>query len=132
MGLFDLFRKKTPTPPPVEEKPIQEEVAAPIPVMEETPATTEVAAEPTPIPEPIDLAPEPQSPEPSPEPVVEIAPQAEPVSAAPEELEDKEQLQKSLAKTKEGLFAKITKVVIGKSTTTMIVHVYVDASSKKR
>jgi len=116
MGLFDLFRKKTPTPPPVEEKPIQEEVAAPIPVMEETPATTEVAAEPTPIQEPIDLAPELQSPEPSPEPVVEIAPQAEPVSAAPEELEDKEQLQKSLAKTKEGLFAKITKVVIGKST----------------
>ncbi len=118
MGLFDLFRKKTPTPPPVEEKPVPEEVAAPIPVMEETPATTEVAAEPTPKAEPIDLAPEPQTPEPSPEPVVEITPRAklEALSPAPEELEDKEQLQKSLAKTKEGLFAKITKVVIGKSS----------------
>ena len=98
MGLFDLFRKKTPTPPPVEEKPVQEEVEAPIPVMEETPATTELAAEPTPKAEPIDLAPEPQTPEPSPEPVVEIAPQttSAEVPAAPEELEDKEQLQKSL------------------------------------
>lgn len=121
MGLFDLFRKKTPTPPPVEEKPVQAEKPAALPAIEEETLPADAPPETAPVVESSASMPtEPPTPEPmastaepSPEPVIE-----KPVefTAPPEELEDKEQLQKSLSKTKEGLFAKITKVVVGKST----------------
>lgn len=129
MGLFDLFRKKTPTPPPVEKKAIQQETATapaeldtPQPIEEisnvppaaATPIATEAQSQATEVSEPTAEKTEIPVKEPS-----ALQPSAEilsPEPTAPEELEDKEQLQKSLSKTKEGLFAKITKVVVGKST----------------
>jgi fused signal recognition particle receptor len=138
MGLFDLFRKK---PKPAPEPEVVEHVSAePItePVREQEPTVIEAAevVQEAPIEEilPIEPLAEEVSTEPEPEIEVEI-PQSEPekspepvsvptpvstsipkVEPSPEELESKEDLEKSLEKTKSGLFSKLTKAVVGKST----------------
>ena len=144
MGLFDLFRKKV-KPEPVAE-PVQETVTPPAapepvaapepevaPVIEETVAApvaeevqpTEPFEEETPLveelPEVLSVVETPVANTHEPEPVAVSAP--EPIQAtvvaeepSPEELESREELEKSLEKTKSGLFAKLTKAVVGKST----------------
>jgi fused signal recognition particle receptor len=138
MGLFDLFRKK---PKPAPEPEVVEHVSAePItePVREQEPTVIEAAevVQEAPIEEilPVEPLAEEVSTEPEPEIEVEI-PQSEPekspepvsvptpvstsipkVEPSPEELESKEDLEKSLEKTKSGLFSKLTKAVVGKST----------------
>jgi fused signal recognition particle receptor len=135
MGLFDLFRKK-PKPaaePAVVQETVVEPVEEAIVVPEEQPAEpvqTIEAAEPvveTIVEEALPATPKLQqeeivSPEEAsvaPEPVHVPIAITEPVKQdepSPEELESKEELEKSLEKTKSGLFSKLTKAIVGKST----------------
>lgn len=135
MGLFDLFRKK-PKPAaepavvqetvvePVEEAIVvpEEQPAEPVQTIEATepvvetiveealPATPEVQQEEIVSTEEASVAPEPVH---VPIAITEPVKQDEP---SPEELESKEELEKSLEKTKSGLFTKLTKAIVGKST----------------
>lgn len=134
MGLFDLFRKK-PKPAaevavvpetvvqPVEETMVtpQEQPAEPAQAIETVEKVVEVMVEevPTRTPEvqqeeiiPTEAAVEPESVR---IPTAETEPLKQDESS-PEELESKEELEKSLQKTKSGLFSKLTKAIVGKST----------------
>lgn len=135
MGLFDLFRKK-PKPaaePAVVQETVVEPVEEAIVVPEEQPAEpvqTIEAEEPvveTIVEEALPATPEVQQEEivsteeasVAPEPVHVPIAITEPVKQdepSPEELESKEELEKSLEKTKSGLFTKLTKAIVGKST----------------
>jgi fused signal recognition particle receptor len=135
MGLFDLFRKK-PKPaaePAVVQETVVEPVEEVIVVLEEQPAEpaqTIQAAEPvveTIVEEVLPATPEVAQEEIVPTKEVVVAPEpvqvptavTEPVKQdepSPEELESKEELEKSLEKTKSGLFSKLTKAIVGKST----------------
>lgn len=135
MGLFDLFRKK-PKPsaePAVVQETVVEPVEEAIVVPEEQPAepvqTIEAAK---PVVETIVEEALPATPEVQQEEIVsqeEASVASEPVHVpiaitepvkqdepSPEELESKEELEKSLEKTKSGLFSKLTKAIVGKST----------------
>jgi len=135
MGLFDLFRKKP--KPAAEPAVVQETVVQPVEeaivVPEEQPAEpvqTIEAAEPvveTIVEEALPATPEVQQEEivsteeasVASEPVHVPIAITEPVKQdepSPEELESKEELEKSLEKTKSGLFSKLTKAIVGKST----------------
>lgn len=138
MGLFDLFRKK-PKPAP-EPELVQHVSAEPStePVLEQEPSVIEAAEvvqeapiegilPVEPLVEEVSIKSEPeieveipqiepeksQEPVSTPTPVSTTIPKEEP---SPEELESKEDLEKSLEKTKSGLFSKLTKAVVGKST----------------
>ncbi len=134
MGLFDLFRKKP--KPAVEPAVVPETVVEPaeetIVVPEEQPAEP---AQPIEAVEPVvevmmEEVP-PRIPEVQQEKIIhtEAAAEPEPVhiptavaeplkqdEPSPEELESKQELEKSLEKTKSGLFSKLTKAIVGKST----------------
>ncbi|MEY3678669.1 MAG: signal recognition particle-docking protein FtsY [Bacteroidota bacterium] len=130
MGLFDLFRKKAkPAPEP---EPVQETVPEPKPEsVEETKAPLienlaplkEIHAQEDPISETLVEAPiieeEAAEPDLEFEGVQTQAPSVKNLvrkDLPPEELENKEDLEKSLEKTKTGLFSKLTKAIVGKST----------------
>jgi fused signal recognition particle receptor len=135
MGLFDLFRKK-PKPaaePAVVQETVVEPVEEAIVVPEEQPAEpvqTIEAAEPvveTIVEEALPATPEVQQEEIVSQEEASVASEpvhvpiaiTEPVKQdepSPEELESKEELEKSLEKTKSGLFSKLTKAIVGKST----------------
>lgn len=135
MGLFDLFRKKP--KPAAEPAVVQETVVEPVEevivvpeeqpaepaqtiqaaepvvetIVEEVPSSTPAVAQEEIVPtKEVVVAPEPVQ---VPTAVTEPVKQDEP---SPEELESKEELEKSLEKTKSGLFSKLTKVIVGKST----------------
>ncbi len=135
MGLFDLFRKKP--KPAAEPAVVQETVVEPVEevivvpeeqpaepaqtiqaaepvvetIVEEVPSSTPAVAQEEIVPtKEVVVAPEPVQ---VPTAVTEPIKQDEP---SPEELESKEELEKSLEKTKSGLFSKLTKAIVGKST----------------
>ncbi len=135
MGLFDLFRKKP--KPAAEPAVVQETVVEPVEevivvpeeqpaepaqtiqaaepvvetIVEEVPSSTPAVAQEEIVPtKEVVVAPEPVQ---VPTAVTEPVKQDEP---SPEELESKEELEKSLEKTKSGLFSKLTKAIVGKST----------------
>lgn len=130
MGLFDLFRKKAkPAPEP---EPVQETIPEPKPEsVEETKAPLienlapleKIPAQEDPISETLVEAPIIE--EEAAESDLEFegaqtqAPSVKNLvreDLPPEELENKEDLEKSLEKTKTGLFSKLTKAIVGKST----------------
>ena len=140
MGLFDLFRKKPkPAPEPeVVHEPLPQAVQE-VPLEPEAPVEqekqTSVTAEPMVTMEPVIevITEEPGiltenrtvetrvelEPETAPEPSIDETPMPKSTpeeEKSPEELESKEELEKSLEKTKSGLFSKLTKAVVGKST----------------
>lgn len=130
MGLFDLFRKKAkpaPEPEQVQEtipKPKPESVEeTKAPLIENLAPLKEIPAQEDPISETLVEAPiieeEAAEPDLEFEGVQTQAPSVKNLvreDLPPEELENKEDLEKSLEKTKTGLFSKLTKAIVGKST----------------